>query len=78
MSEGNDKANISGVVKWFDVNKGFGFIVRGGGQKDVFVHVTDLRKSRVDTDLFGEGDKVTFDIETTERGPKAVNIAIET
>jgi CspA family cold shock protein len=50
----------SGNVKWFNVTKGYGFIAPDGGGKDVFVHVTAVRKAGFD-DLF-EGDNVTFDV----------------
>ncbi|HLP78720.1 MAG TPA: cold-shock protein [Candidatus Paceibacterota bacterium] len=61
----------SGKVKWFDNQKGFGFIAQETGQ-DVFVHFTSIQQKGFRT-LF-EGDEVDFDIITGERGPKAQNV----
>lgn len=62
----------SGVVKWFNGDKGFGFIAPDeGGDKDAFVHITNINGGvRID-----EGDRVTFDIEDSARGPQAVNVS---
>ena len=61
----------NGVVKWFDVKKGFGFIKREEGT-DVFVHYSKInmegRKS------LEEGDRVTYDSKQGLRGPEAVNV----
>lgn len=61
----------SGKVKWFDNQKGFGFIAQESGQ-DVFVHFTSIQQQGFRT-LF-EGDEVDFDIIAGERGPKAENV----
>ena len=58
----------TGTVKFFNEQKGFGFITPDEGEKDLFVH-----KSGTNTTLW-EGDKVSFDIEDTPRGPVAVNV----
>lgn len=60
---------MKGTVKWYNTRKGFGFI-EGEDGKDVFVH-----QSAVPMGTFlNEGNRVEFDIESTARGPKAVNI----
>jgi CspA family cold shock protein len=60
---------LKGTVKWYNTRKGFGFI-EGEDGKDVFVH-----QSAVPMGTFlNEGNRVEFDIESTARGPKAVNI----
>ena len=61
----------SGKVKWFDNQKGFGFIAQDSGQ-DVFVHFSSIQQKGFRT-LF-EGDEVTFEVITSERGPKAQNV----
>ena len=64
---------MEGVIKKLNEKK-FGFITPEGEDKDVFFHMNDL----VDVD-FGdlrEGDKVTFDKEDSEKGPKAVNVKV--
>jgi CspA family cold shock protein len=64
----------TGTVKFFNASKGFGFIKPEGGAKDVFVHVSALQASGMQTLM--DGQKVTFDIEPDRmgKGPKAVNL----
>ncbi|MFK8161625.1 MAG: cold-shock protein [Lewinella sp.] len=59
-----------GTVKFFNDSKGFGFITPDEGGKDVFVHVSGLE------DDIREGDKVTFDVEETKKGPAAINVVL--
>ena len=61
-----------GTVKFFNTSKGFGFIAPDGGGKDVFVHVSALQASGMQS--LNEGQKVSFDIQPDARGSKAVNI----
>ena len=58
----------TGTVKWFNVTKGFGFIVPQDGKKDVFVHITAVQKAGLQG--LDEGQKVSFDV-TVERGKEA-------
>ncbi|MBK8227666.1 MAG: cold-shock protein [Flavobacteriales bacterium] len=58
----------SGTVKFFNTEKGFGFITPDEGGKDVFVHKTGTRAQ-----LY-EGDKVTFEVEQSPKGANAVNV----
>jgi len=62
---------VKGTVKWFNESKGFGFIAAEDGQ-DVFVHHTSITGGRFKS--LREGQKVTFDIEKTPKGPRAVNV----
>ena len=58
----------SGKVKFFNTEKGFGFITPDAGGKDVFVHKTGTR------DNIQEGDAVTYDVEESPKGLNAVNV----
>ena len=62
---------MKGTVKWFNARKGFGFIQVEKGN-DVFVHRNDLN---LEIEL-NENDKVEFEIEKSDRGPKAINVKI--
>ena len=61
----------NGIVKWFSNKKGFGFIEQEDGS-DIFVHY-----SSIDMDGFktiAEGERVTFEVEESDRGPSAKNV----
>ena len=62
----------TGTVKFFNTTRGFGFISPEDGSKDVFVHISAVEQSGMTT--LNEGQKVTFDVESDARGPKAVNL----
>jgi len=64
----------TGTVKFFNNEKGFGFIKPDGGAKDVFVHVSAVQASGLGS--LEEGQKVSFDTEPDRmgKGPKAVNL----
>ena len=64
--------SMNGKVKWFNGQKGYGFIEREDKEKDVFIHVSALR----DAGMKGleEGQALTFDIEEGPKGPNAVNL----
>ena len=55
-----------GLVKWYSGTKGYGFIAPENGGNDVFVHVTDVRKSGLQ-DL-GEGQRVSFELANAKNG----------
>ena len=61
----------NGTVKFFNDGKGFGFITPDDGGKDVFVHVKGLM-----CDSINEGDKVSYDLESTDKGPSAINVRV--
>ena len=60
-----------GKVKWFNSEKGFGFIEREGGE-DVFVHFSAIQAEGYKS--LDEGQEVTFEIENGQRGPQATNV----
>lgn len=60
-----------GKVKWFNGEKGFGFIERDGGE-DVFVHFSAIQAEGYKS--LDEGQEVTFEIENGQRGPQATNV----
>ncbi|MBS4193270.1 cold-shock protein [Neobacillus drentensis] len=60
-----------GKVKWFNGEKGFGFIEREGGE-DVFVHFSAIQGEGYKT--LEEGQEVTFDVEQGQRGAQAANV----
>jgi len=60
----------TGTVKWFNDDKGFGFITPDDGSKDLFVHQSAVD----DGQHLAEGAKVTFDSEPSDKGPRAANV----
>ena len=65
-------ANYLGTVKWFNVEKGYGFI-SSEDAGDVFVHFSNVKEEGHNKDLH-EGESVTFDITQADRGPSAINV----
>ncbi|MAI11745.1 MAG: cold-shock protein [Rhodospirillaceae bacterium TMED167] len=63
----------TGIVKWFNKTKGFGFIVPDQGDKDVFVHITAVLESGLQE--LTEGQRVSFESIEEPKGLKAVEIA---
>lgn len=61
----------TGTVKWFNADKGFGFITAESGN-DVFVHFSAIQGDGFKT--LEEGQTVTFDVEEGQRGPQAANV----
>jgi CspA family cold shock protein len=61
-----------GTVKFFNTQKGFGFISPDGGAKDVFVHATAVEAAGMRN--LGEGQRISFDVQPDARGSKAVNL----
>eukprot|EP01012_Entosiphon_sulcatum_P057303 TRINITY_DN81049_c0_g1_i1.p1 TRINITY_DN81049_c0_g1~~TRINITY_DN81049_c0_g1_i1.p1 ORF type:complete len:193 (-),score=31.10 TRINITY_DN81049_c0_g1_i1:139-717(-) len=70
--ESVDLIEITGVVKWFDVAKGFGFIVPDNGMQDVLLHVTCLRRDGFQTIL--EGTRIVALVQRRDRGYQAFRI----
>ena len=63
---------LTGTVKWFNDDKGFGFIEREGGE-DVFVHFSSIRGEGYKS--LNEGQKVEFTLGQGQKGPQALDVA---
>ena len=80
LDTGNDRADesaesiieLSGVIKWFDVSKGFGFIVPDNGMPDVLLHVTCLRRDGFQT--AHEGARILCEVQQRPRGLQAFRV----
>lgn len=64
------KETKEGTVKFFNTKKGFGFITIKDSEEEIFVHTTNL------IDKIREKNKVTFNIEKSEKGPIATNVRV--
>ena len=64
--------SINGVVKWFNEDKGFGFLTPSKGGKDVFVHFSSIISEGYK--CLTEGQQVTFCIEQGQKGPQATHV----
>ncbi|NTS78815.1 cold-shock protein [Catenovulum sp. SM1970] len=62
----------TGTVKWFDADKGFGFITPEDGSKDLFVHHSEIQMSGYKS--LDEGQKVEFEVGQGQKGPCATNV----
>jgi CspA family cold shock protein len=63
-----------GTVKWFNAQKGFGFITNEATGEDVFVHFSGIASDGFKS--LEDGQKVTFEITDGKRGPQAVNVCL--
>ncbi|EKE70951.1 cold-shock protein [Gallaecimonas xiamenensis] len=64
----------TGTVKWFNEEKGFGFITPENGGSDVFVHFRAIQGTGFK--VLKEGQKVSFDVEQGQKGPQAANVVV--
>lgn len=67
----------SGTIKFFNAEKGYGFIRPSDGGRDIFVHITAVEQAGLTS--LNEGQKLTFEVEPDKKGkgPKAVNLHLE-
>ena len=64
---------MRGKVKWFNNQKGYGFITRDDGAGDVFVHYSSVSGDGFKS--LAEGDAVEFEVVESDKGPKAANVS---
>lgn len=67
-------AQSTGTVKWFNEEKGYGFITQDNGDKDVFVHFRAIQGEGFK--VLKEGQKVSFEVESGQKGPQAANVSV--
>ncbi|MCJ8326635.1 MAG: cold shock domain-containing protein [Campylobacterales bacterium] len=65
---------VNGTVKWFNSEKGFGFIEPEDGGKDLFVHYRQINSNGYDRVSLQDNQKVTFEVGQGEKGPQAENV----
>ncbi|PWI05966.1 cold-shock protein [Streptomyces sp. NWU339] len=65
----------TGKVKWFNADKGFGFIQQDGGGPDVFVHFSAIQSTGFKE--LHEDDRVSYDVTQGPKGPQAENVVVE-
>ena len=63
---------ITGTVKWYNSKKGYGFVQRDDGDKDIFLHASAVKAAGLR--YVNEGEKYSFDLSDGPKGPSAVNL----
>ncbi len=71
-----DTAIATGTVKWYDLEKGYGFVYEDNANRDVFLHSADIQEP--EPKILYEGHRVSFEVEESERGPRAVEVRVIT
>ncbi len=66
---------VNGTVKWFNDEKGYGFIQQDNGGDDVFVHFRQVNNDQPGRVTLADGQKVTFEIGEGQKGPQAENVS---
>jgi CspA family cold shock protein len=74
MKDKGSKMRVVGSVKWFNDEKGFGFITRDDGEKDVFCHHSAIQGEGFKS--LSEGARVEFDVVDGQKGPAAENLVV--
>ena len=64
--------SATGKVKWFNAQKGYGFVTQDSDNRDIFVHFSAIKAEGYKT--LEEGERVSFDTESTPKGARAINV----
>jgi cold shock protein len=72
LERGNSELRQTGKVKWFNENKGYGFILSDEGARDVFVHYSEIRDDGYRT--LAEGETVEYELMDSPKGPQAKGV----
>jgi len=72
LNKKNTMTQQTGKIKWFNWNKGYGFIAPNDGSKDVFVHITAVKEANIQT--MEEGQEIEFDLQDKDNKVSAVNL----
>ena len=67
--------SIKGKIKWYNSKKGYGFIERDDGEKDVFLHASSVREAGLK--FVSENQVIEFELQDSDKGPSAVNIKVQ-
>ena len=65
---------LHGTVKWFNEEKGYGFIQQNNGGKDVFVHFRQVNRKGSERVSLAQGQRVTYELGEGQKGPQAQNV----
>ena len=72
QSDDGDLYMATGTVKWFNAQRGYGFIQPSDGSKDVFVHISAVQRAGLDS--LAEGQKLSYDVSNERGKPSATNL----
>ncbi len=72
LERGNSELRQTGKVKWFNENKGYGFILSDDGARDIFVHYSEIRDDGYRT--LAEGETVEYELMDSPKGPQAKGV----
>jgi CspA family cold shock protein len=72
LERGNYELRHTGKVKWFNENKGYGFILSDEGARDIFVHYSEIRDDGYRT--LAEGETVEYELMDSPKGPQAKSV----
>jgi len=67
-------STVEGTVKWFNTDKGFGFVVADDGEKDVFIHISVVEQAGIR--VLTDGQRVSMQVAKTQKGREAISVAL--